>query len=189
MNTGSWEFKTLTIAAIVNVPLFLIAVFILQTRFRPELQEDRYYSTYLGNKTNQPIIINKEDAQLDNLIHRIAELEKKLSNIDKDGDVPNNRLIDLVIGVNKHLPDIDQLSKKLAKIGLLDYTLFGGKEPPKGRNVSISKYLPKPTIRKIVKLARELNFTTYNLYDNNEENAVEDVLIGSYGDGDHIIAL
>jgi len=37
----------LTIAAIINVPLFLICLFLLQTKFRPEMQEDRYYSKYL----------------------------------------------------------------------------------------------------------------------------------------------
>jgi hypothetical protein len=42
MESGSWLALALTIAAIFNVPLFLGAVFLLQTRFRLELQEDVY---------------------------------------------------------------------------------------------------------------------------------------------------
>ena len=48
MAQGSFESYALTLAAIVNVPVFLLAVFLLQTKFRPELQEDSYYSTYLN---------------------------------------------------------------------------------------------------------------------------------------------
>ena len=55
MDQGSWESVALTIAAIVNVPLFIGAVFLLQTKFRPELQEDSYYSSYLSQKTNEVI--------------------------------------------------------------------------------------------------------------------------------------
>lgn len=42
-----WASGALVIAAIGNVPLFLIALFLLQTKFRPHLQEDRYFSEYL----------------------------------------------------------------------------------------------------------------------------------------------
>lgn len=37
----------LVIASVVNVPLFLICIFLLQTKFRPQMQEDLYYSKYL----------------------------------------------------------------------------------------------------------------------------------------------
>ena len=47
-----WEQSVLVIAAVFNVPLFLGAIFLLQTKFRPELQEDSYYATYLNSKTN-----------------------------------------------------------------------------------------------------------------------------------------
>lgn len=43
----SWAASLLVIAAVANVPLFLICIFVLQTRFRPEMQEDTYYSKYL----------------------------------------------------------------------------------------------------------------------------------------------
>jgi hypothetical protein len=42
-----WAPSALVIAAVCNVPLFLISLFMLQTRFRPEMQEDSYYAKYL----------------------------------------------------------------------------------------------------------------------------------------------
>jgi len=42
-----WLPPLLVIAAIAFVLLFLIALFLLQTKFRPQLQEDAYYADYL----------------------------------------------------------------------------------------------------------------------------------------------
>jgi len=42
-----WVPPLLVIAAVAFVPLFLIALFLLQTKFRPQLQEDAYYAEYL----------------------------------------------------------------------------------------------------------------------------------------------
>jgi hypothetical protein len=43
----TWASSFLVIAAVLNVPLFLGSLFLLQTKFRPEMQEDVYYSKYL----------------------------------------------------------------------------------------------------------------------------------------------
>lgn len=44
-----WASSVLVVAAVAAIPLFLISIFLLQTRFRPEMQEDSYYSEYLKN--------------------------------------------------------------------------------------------------------------------------------------------
>lgn len=49
-DVNSWQSEALVLAAIINVPIFLGSVFLLQTKFRPELQEDSYYSSYLNKK-------------------------------------------------------------------------------------------------------------------------------------------
>ena len=46
----AWGSAMLLIAAVVNVPLFIGALFLLQTRFRPQMQEDSYYSRYLDEE-------------------------------------------------------------------------------------------------------------------------------------------
>ncbi len=47
ITTPSWLAPTLVISAIVFVPLFLIGVFLMQTVFRKELQDDQFYSEWL----------------------------------------------------------------------------------------------------------------------------------------------
>src|SRR5262245_734476 len=61
MEPAGWERGALVIAAIANVPVFLVALFLLQTRFRPELQEDSYYAQYLDKRTNRIVTIGREE--------------------------------------------------------------------------------------------------------------------------------
>lgn len=49
-----WVRGLLVIAAVINVPIFLFAIFLLQTKFRPEMQEDSYYHDYLLSKSGDP---------------------------------------------------------------------------------------------------------------------------------------
>jgi hypothetical protein len=46
-----WLPPVLVISAVAFVPLFLIALFLLQTKFRPQLQEDVYYAEWLATQT------------------------------------------------------------------------------------------------------------------------------------------
>jgi len=62
LSSPTWAAGLLIIASILNVPLFLIALFLLQTKFRPEMQEDEFYAKYLESRyssdsgTNEVII-------------------------------------------------------------------------------------------------------------------------------------
>lgn len=47
-----WIRGALVIAAIINVPIFIGCIFLLQTKFRPEMQEDNFYSEHLKMKYN-----------------------------------------------------------------------------------------------------------------------------------------
>jgi hypothetical protein len=47
LNDPAWLAPALVIAAILFVPLFLAGIFLMQTVFRKELQEDQYYSEWL----------------------------------------------------------------------------------------------------------------------------------------------
>jgi hypothetical protein len=47
ITSPAWVGPMLAIAAVVFVPVFLIAAFLMQTRFRTHLQEDSYYSKWL----------------------------------------------------------------------------------------------------------------------------------------------
>src|SRR5947208_2404980 len=79
MAPGSTEASALVWAAILNVPLFLGALFLLQTRFRPELQEDLYYSTYISQKTNQTVSLTRDEQRLGAVMGRIERVENLIA--------------------------------------------------------------------------------------------------------------
>lgn len=81
LESQSWERGALVIASILNVPLFLGALFLLQTKFRPELQEDTYYHEYISKKSAAILKIGKSTAQ-DN---RLSEIERKIYQIVEFG--------------------------------------------------------------------------------------------------------
>lgn len=182
---GSMESSALTWAAIFNVPIFLGALFLLQTRFRPELQEDLYYSTYINQKTNQSISITRDEQRLATVlgkIERIENLVKMASTETAPGD-NKSLLSNINFGINESLEDKEILSAKLLSMGVKKHTWFGVSNPPDGRVISISQYLTEETREAILSVAEKLGFTRYNLFDNQIEEIEEDVLIGSYGSG------
>lgn len=183
MDAGTWQSGALTIAAILNVPIFIVALFLLQTKFRPELQEDAYYSTYLSSLTNEPIKLSKKDATL-------REIEEKIRSLDKrsleaaTAENTDTALNDLSFGINIHLTNRENIFKKLSGLGVVGYSEFGEDvTPPDILKVAYSPKLPVNKIDEILKISQELGFTHYGTYESYEE-IHEDVLFGAYGDQD-----
>lgn len=48
-----WMTPTLVIAAIASIPVFIFCIFLMQTVFRPQLQDDSYYSKWLMGEQGQ----------------------------------------------------------------------------------------------------------------------------------------
>ncbi|WP_243294810.1 hypothetical protein [Geothrix mesophila] len=176
----SWHSGALVIAAIANVPLFLVAVFLLQTRFRPELQEDSYYATYLNSKTNQMMKLPKTDLSVAELRQHLASLESKGTLQLKRIDGSNLPINMLRIGINLHLPDKAEIQSRLAELGVVGVSIFGSDDPPPGRNVAIAQRLDPVLVQRIAELSKDLGFNTYNVIGP-EEDIDEDILFGSYG--------
>ena len=63
-----WLKQILVISAILFVPLFVSMVYWLQTKYRPEMQEDPYYSEYL--KRLGPVFRNFKPENIDTKIQR-----------------------------------------------------------------------------------------------------------------------
>ncbi|QSX30647.1 hypothetical protein JYB88_03010 [Shewanella cyperi] len=183
INSSSWQSGALVIAAIINVPIFIGALFLLQTKFRPELQEDSYYSTYLSSRTNRPITVSKRDALVIDLEKKIDSIEKLL--LDAHAREPSGSpLTDLAFGLNSHLSNKDQILSKLNAISVLGVTEFGTESDPPGfMKVAISESLSKLQTKEVLKLAQELGFTHYG-YIQHFEEIWEDVLFGAYGKDD-----
>lgn len=85
----SWITPMLTIAAITFVPLFLVCVFLMQTVFRKELQEDQYYSEWL--KRQEEIF---KDFKPENILNSVVPQMRTSVNISagKDASIVSDDL-------------------------------------------------------------------------------------------------
>ena len=187
MENGSFESISLIIASIINVPLFLLAVFLLQTKFRPELQEDSYYSTYLSQKTKEPVVISKTDAKILELTHKISSLEEMLIEGSSSKSQNENSLEGVLVGINKYLDNKQLTSNTLSKYGIHGFSTFGTEALTTQQSVAISEYLPKNLTSVILQIAKEAGFTHYGFFDNKAEETDEEILFGSYGTADYEI--
>jgi hypothetical protein len=182
LTTGSWEAIALTVAAIFNVPLFLLAVFLLQTRFRPELQEDLYYSTYISQKTNTRVQVTKDEVFSVALQQRLERLEVRVATVSARASLTDENvdLINLRFGINKHFEGRKTLADILAKAGILGYTLFGSDTVPVTRVVALVRNLEPKIERAVLRLAADAGFEKYSYIEEFEE-LKEHVLFGAYG--------
>jgi len=188
MDQGSFESYALTIAAIANVPIFLLAVFLLQTKFRPELQEDSYYSSYLNQKTNEKVVISKTDSHFAELTSMIAVLQNKVENLDNQELKENNIISTLSIGINSALPDLEAVKSKLKDAGATSYSSFGTGEMPDCRILAMSPGLSGRSQQELIEFARLMGFTHYSYFEPGGDDEIEeDALLGSYGSADREI--
>lgn len=89
----NWIVPVLAISAILIIPIFLYFVFLLQTKYRPQMQEDTYYSKYLDSSTDDTLIINEESK----INSSVIELQ--------------NQIIQLTDANKNYLKDIEDLVK------------------------------------------------------------------------------
>lgn len=177
---GGLESSILVIAAVLNVPIFLIALFVLQTRFRPELQEDSYYSQYLDKKTNRVIKVQKEDV----LENEVATLFEQIRGIKRETAREDERAFPICIGLNQGFPDFDNLRNFLKEKSIPLHDIFGSsddKDKP-ARLVAIDEALDFSAKKKVLKLACDMDMESYLYFNPREEYIAEEVLIGAFGD-------
>lgn len=96
IRTPAWVAAVLVIAAVVNVPVFLGALFLLQTKFRAQMQDDPHYSKFLEFEKQAPPV-NQEavmQAQIESVVEKISsslnfkrEDEQRVSEILRQAQV------------------------------------------------------------------------------------------------------
>lgn len=189
MAVDSWERGCLVIAAVVNVPVFLFALFLLQTRFRAELQEDTYYSEYLSKKTAATVRVDKNSDQ-DSKIERVESSIVQIHEQRNDGGMSSNAgsRIELdwdkwAIGLNRLHPEFKDIRRSLQAANIPLKVLFGQNQNiPEKWIVSINYRLPAP--HKAVLLRSLINHSLdgFHFWEPvREADENEDVYIGSYG--------
>lgn len=190
-----WVSGALVIASIVNVPLFLLSIFLLQTKFRPEMQEDSFYSKYLESKTGdtEREITTESVASLRENIAALEEVvaEKVLNGL---GEAERQKIkwSSVTVILNKTLSNFSKIANVLTDHGIPIHETFGsGARKPDVFTVAIGKGFDVDQIRVLVESLLSINDgwigfahddTTVNQYDNK-------VLIGAYGSYQHGIEL
>jgi hypothetical protein len=124
----SWASGLLVISAVLNVPIFLIGLFLLQTKFRPEMQEDEFYSKYLekrfsiDSKTDE-IIEVRGKASIENFQAETAQIVLSDKKITEDFQVIENPAT--IVTVNDLLPSFEALTKELISKNVEINSTFG----------------------------------------------------------------
>lgn len=204
-----WSSSALVVASIINVPIFLIAIFILQTKFRPEMQEDSYYSKYLENKfsadtgqiepeftkdKSQYISEIRENlttltSQIDILTSKITEPNNK-AEIEKISEF-TNEMVEMIerkqsslVSVNDLLPSHSIIVDSLHEAGIHIDSFFGSTNEdkisaPSKFAISFGDGVDISLIQKIVKIIKPLGAKSISYSDSDMSEGK--IYIGSYG--------
>jgi hypothetical protein len=167
----------------LNVPIVLSALFLLQTRFRPELQEDAFYSKYLDSKTNQIVTKSKFDtidSELSNIKKTLLEQIQEMSR--KESPMPQSSLgTRYRISLNKHLKEFNSIRETLRDKGIRLADVFGASEPPDGAFMAIDHAMDFDSKIEAISLAIACGLDGYGYFNPTEEEIDESILIGAYG--------
>lgn len=189
---SGWLQSLLVITSVINVPLFLIAIFILQTRFRPEMQDDVFYSRYLDSKTNEVIQVTlREIIQLEFNSIRTELRDIKNANqiaVEKTKTTTLHQEQELgyrwKIGVNDYLDNYTKIRSILKREKIPVNNIFGSattKDHPENKIISISPRISFNAKTTLIKLGFEMGMEGYSFFDNVIEDIDEPILIGAYG--------
>lgn len=185
----SWERGALVISAIVNVPVFILALFILQTRFRAELQEDTYYSEYLSKKTAAVVLIDKNvshDTRIDELERQFLKLAMPSPALTSAGSNDNENKLNWShwpIALNEHHPKFNAIREALKATNIPLAAIFGkASSPPAKWIIALSHHMPVVHKARLLEILLPFGFDGIHFWEPRieaEEN--EEAYIGSYG--------
>lgn len=199
LDSGTWERSALIVASIANVPVFLLALFLLQTRFRAELQEDAFYADYLSKKTAAPVRIDKNTSQ----DIKIEELERTVLRLASVSALDTNRQDEIrnstrasqtldwsewSVALNEYHPKFTDVRTALRGANIPLTTIFGSKTEvlPTKWIISLSNHLPTTHRIAILRAVLPFGFDGFEFWEPiREAEEDEDVYIGSYGDGSY----
>lgn len=174
----------LTVAAIVNVPVFLLAVYRLQTKYRREIQEDHYYSKYLGSLTgNTPI------EPIPNTLVTWTSAEEGAASSEDQSRSKHRAILqhrwDAKIAVNRFRSDLLEILAVLKDNGIPFSEAFGSEtnEAPPYFQIAVGYNVAVVEIKLTVLAFGHYREGRISLIAPHEEpNELSDtILIGSYG--------
>ena len=185
ISTNTWTHYVLIIAAIVNVPLFLISIFVLQTKFRPELQEDSYYSTYIMNRSGEKI---KSSTLVTDLNYSDDVIDLKVN-----GTIQFD-FLKYSVALNDYIDNYEKIENVLSSNGIPVTRKFGKvnnvKDKPDRWIISIEKTMDYQSLGHFLNVMLEFSsqFEGFCLY-NKMKYDDSSIYIGSYDDQKNVIPL
>lgn len=197
IGAGSWMSGALVVASIINVPLFLMAIFLLQTKFRPELQEDSYYSKYLDKKSNKYVESSFTSGKDLELLKRIEQIQNSISSIldrqaGNGGSVPS-KWRGWKVSVNDFHENLPSIRRALNDAGIPIEDYFGSSsvdpKPPKEYVIGFRDIMDLGSCIYLLRQVAELGFSGYYYFDEPREVDPEDVYLGPYGGHDKLIPI
>jgi hypothetical protein len=186
---GGWERLALVLAAILNVPAFLAAIFVLQTKFRAELQEDSFYFKYISKKEDSIVSVNR----LGIIEERLEIINKKINSISSETSIGLDGTIleaagwsEWRVALNDHREDFKEIRAALKEAGIPLTTVFGGcngSPQPSKWIISFNQDLNLELVAEVLKALSPFRFDGFQLWRPiPEAGEDEDVYIGSYGE-------
>lgn len=153
-----WAAGALVIAAILNVPLFIVALFLLQTKFRPEMQEDTYYSKYLDRRSDLTGKIEKIQIEKELIEAPLLEArDQQPAHWHRHLRVRTQRAEEVRISLNDLLPEASAIRKELAAEGIVIKESFGSTsekaEEPENKVIAIGPECSVPIIQSVIRVA------------------------------------
>lgn len=199
IDSGAWERSALIVASIANVPVFLLALFLLQTRFRAELQEDAFYADYLSKKTAEPIRIDKntsQDIKIEELQRKVLQLSSaSVLNTSQQEEVSNttssSQALDWTnwsVALNRSHPKFTDVRTALREASIPLGAIFGDEDdvPPTEWVVALSHQLPFAHRVAVLRAVLPFGFDGFEFWEPyRDAGENEDVYIGSFGNGNY----
>jgi len=155
ISSPPWAAGLLVIAAVLSVPVFLGCLFLLQTRFRPEMQEDMFYSKHLERKFSQQ---SQKMTTIEATNHDFVGNFISSSSRPK---VRQNAMSSSYVSVNDLLPNFRDVIRELNSISIKPAQTFGSTstilKPPKRFVISVGINTPYDLAQKIIRKLRDLS--------------------------------
>ena len=153
----TWAAAALTVASILNVPIFLAAIFLLQTRFRPEMQEDEYYSKYLENQYSA--LTGKTEISEVKIPEVAPVTFKKVVERTRFQRPPRPARVaprPTAIAINDLLPHYSEIIQELGKLNLHPTSTFGSTsfepKPPRPFIIAIGLHVDVSVLQAVIKV-------------------------------------
>jgi hypothetical protein len=183
-----WAAGLLVIAAVGNVPIFLTCLFLLQTKFRPQLQDDEHYARYLERysvETAKAELVEVARAPVQHGVigERIKEVIESISEAGPASATVAFGRDHPVIRINDLLPSFDELRSTLEKAGIAITNTFGTNSEdggiPSPFLVSAGNEVNVAIFQTVVRIAMRfgLEGVQYVPMPHNKNN----IYVGSYG--------